>query len=520
MIASSVFILISCILILVYYWCKYTFSYWQRKGIPYIKPTPIIGNTKEAFLLKTHFGLHISDIYNDPKMSSEPVVGIYVFNQPALIIREPELLKSILIKDFNYFNNRFSRCDPHGDALGNNNLFFARDSYWKELRTKITPVFTSGKIKQMYPLMLEVSSQLEQYLAQKGNNFEAEVKEICALFTTDLIATIAYGINANSLKNPEGEFRRVCRKIFLFDLKRSLEFSIAFFLPKLVTPLRVKIFTAEFSKFLRSTINYVMQERERTGKPRNDLIDILVALKRESSTEGGGKINEAIAKNPDVLIAQAAVFLTAGFETSSTTMQFTLYELAKRPDLQNRLRKEINEALIKDHGNLSYETITSLEYLGMVVDEVLRLYPVLPFLDRQHNKPTGEKSGFSLKPYHNYTLPNDMPVYLPIFGIQRDPKYWPNPNTFDPERFSPENKKLQHSMTYMPFGTGPHNCIGTRIGLLQTKLGLVHIFKNHKVELCAETPTESTFDPKALFLQFENGMPLKVIRDNLYDSNS
>lgn len=74
-------------------------------------------------------------------------------------------------------------------------------------------------------------------------------------------------------------------------------------------------------------------------------------------------------------------------------------------------------------------------------------------------------------------------------------------------------------MTYMPFGTGPHNCIGTRIGLLQTKLGLVHILKNHKVELCSKTPINSTFDPKALFLQYENGMPLTVIRDNLYSKH-
>ena len=68
----------------------------------------------------------------------------------------------------------------------------------------------------------------------------------------------------------------------------------------------------------------------------------------------------------------------------------------------------------------------------------------------------------------------------------------------------------------MPFGTGPHNCIGTRIGLLQTKLGLVHILKNHKFEICAKTPINSTFDPKAIFLQYENGITLNVIRDNLY----
>lgn len=74
-------------------------------------------------------------------------------------------------------------------------------------------------------------------------------------------------------------------------------------------------------------------------------------------------------------------------------------------------------------------------------------------------------------------------------------------------------------MTYLPFGTGPHNCIGSRIGLLQTKIGLVHFLKNHKVEMCKKTPSETTFDPKAFLLQFENGMHLNVIRDNLYEAH-
>lgn len=74
-------------------------------------------------------------------------------------------------------------------------------------------------------------------------------------------------------------------------------------------------------------------------------------------------------------------------------------------------------------------------------------------------------------------------------------------------------------MSYMPFGTGPHNCIGSRIGLLQAKIGLVHFLKNHRVEPCAKTPPATVFDPKAFLLQFEHGMHLNVVRDNLYDKN-
>lgn len=141
----------------LYLWCRHRYSYWQRHGIPYIEPRWLIGNTGNALTLKRNYGLYVSDIYNESKMAKEAVVGMYIFHQPGLVIRDLDLIKSILIKDFNYFANRNAQTDPHIDALAAYNLFFARESIWRDIRNKISPVFTSGKIKQMYPLMLDVS---------------------------------------------------------------------------------------------------------------------------------------------------------------------------------------------------------------------------------------------------------------------------------------------------------------------------------------------------------------------------
>uniref|UniRef100_A0A1B0BSR5 Cytochrome P450 n=1 Tax=Glossina palpalis gambiensis TaxID=67801 RepID=A0A1B0BSR5_9MUSC len=502
------------IVFLLYYRCKYTYSYWLRHGVPQFKPIPFIGDMKEAIMFKRNFGLHVSDIYNEPEMADKPIVGIYIFNQPALIIRDLDLIKSILIKDFNYFSNRYGKCDPHRDALGTYNLFFARDAFWKEMRVKISPVFTSGKIKQMYPLIRQIGCELEDFLAQKSDTFVADLKYISSLYTTDSIATIAFGINANSLKNPNGEFRMHTQSFFSFNFWRFVEFSVCFFLPKLVNIFKVTMFSKKFSKFLRSAINDTIDERDRKGYERNDLIDILVKLRKEAA-EGKHSFTDS-----DFLVAQAGVFLTAGFETSSSTMAFCLYELAKQPNLQEKLRKEIHEALLESNGNLTYEKISSLQYLNMVLEETLRLYPILPFLDRQYQAPSDEKHKIILEPFYNFALRNGTPVYIPIYALQRDPKYWKNPEIFDPERFSAENKKLHHPMTYLPFGTGPHNCIGMRIGLLQSKVGLVHFLKNHHVAACKETPKEAQFNVMGVILQFQNGVHLVVKRDNMYDQIS
>lgn len=266
---------------------------------------------------------------------------------------------------------------------------------------------------------LKVTDKLEDYLSTHQEQSIVDVKRMTMLFNIDLIATIAFGVNANSLIQPDGEFKIQCEDMFKFTFERSIHFSISFFLPKLTKLFRVRVFPKDFTQFIRNTINYVMTERERTGLIRNDLIDILVALKAEAKAN---KDVKHFATNNDVLVAQAAVFLTAGFETSSSTMAFALYELAKHPDLQDRLRQEINTNLRAGNGKLSYEAIHALEYLDMVVNETLRLYPVLPFLDREHFIPANNTKGFSLSPYYNYNLINNMPVYIPVFAIQRDEK--------------------------------------------------------------------------------------------------
>lgn len=95
-------------------------------------------------------------------------------------------------------------------------------------------------------------------------------------------------------------------------------------------------------------------------------------------------------------------------------------------------------------------------------------------------------------------------------------QYWSDPQTFNPERFAPENKKSINPMIYMPFGGGPRNCIGARLGSLQVRACIVHILKNHSVQICPETNLNAEFNAKAFFLQTVDGTHLEVIRDDLY----
>jgi cytochrome P450 family 6 len=170
-------------------------------------------------------------------------------------------------------------------------------------------------------------------------------------------------------------------------------------------------------------------------------------------------------------VAQATQFFLAGFETSSSAITFALYELAVNQDIQRKLRKEIGNVLSRFNGIISYESLKEMEYLDMcvkgeksfiknflsryfsLISETLRKYPVLPFLDRRNN--TDYPIAGS-----DVVLEKGTPIFISLWALHFDSKFYPDPEKFDPTRFTEENVKSRPQFTYLPFGEGPRNCIG------------------------------------------------------------
>ncbi|KAJ9594230.1 hypothetical protein L9F63_014390 [Diploptera punctata] len=482
-----------------YFYFTRNFNFWRDLGVKSVKPVPYLGSIKDVALRKVSVGFFLYDVYK--KYRSEPCVGIYSFNKPVLVAIDNELVKKVLVKDAQVFLDRTLRLDEKKDPLGAKNLFMMRGEKWKHMRNNLSPTFTSGKMKNMFYLMEACAKELDNYLDNAtADGSPVEVKETMARFTTDVIASCAFGIDSNSLKNPNSEFRAELRKVFETTPLKAIRGLLSIFFPLLLKVITIKAIDDNTMNFVRNTLWNTAKEKHEIL--RNDFLDNLRELRNKVKNDKEGPLSKL---EDDDYAAQAFSFLLAGFETSSTTMSFTLYELALHPEIQNKLREEISQVLQKHNNQVTYEAIQEMKYLDMVVNETLRKYPPLPFLDRksatncEFPAPTGRGT---------ITIPAGTGIYIPLLGLHYDPKYYPEPDKFDPERFTDENKRNRPGYTYMPFGEGPRLCIGMRFGLMQTKIGLIHMLTRYELEPCKETKIPLVLNKKAFMLQSVGGIPL------------
>ncbi|CAN7945551.1 unnamed protein product, partial [Ixodes pacificus] len=180
---------------------------------------------------------------------------------------------------------------------------------------------------------------------------------------------------------------------------------------------------------------------------------------------------------PFATVANAELFMISGLETVSSALSFTAHLLAKHQDVQDKLRAEVKLLLEKD-GNFSYDDIFSLQYLKQVIAESSRFYPAQPGNVTRRCVKDFEFDGFR--------IPKDTHVLAPVRVMHHDPRYWVDPEKFNPDRFSPENKSTIEPMAYIPFGIGTRNCPASRLAESMLTLVIAKTVAKFKLYLCDE----------------------------------
>ncbi|XP_072749254.1 cytochrome P450 9e2-like [Anoplolepis gracilipes] len=476
------------------------YNFFKRHGIIHVPSVPILGSVTSVIFRRLSFNDFLHKLYNDNPDAK--YFGLYFTTNPIFLLRDPEIIKSILVKNFKTFPDRIGFADLN-DPLLVNTLFSLREQKWRDVRTLLNPSFTSSKMKMMFTLMSECAVDFANFLTSMTlDKTDMNTKDIFTKYTNDVIATCAFGIKINSMKDPTNKFYTYGNEATNFLETRPIRISLLKTFSTLGRILNIKVIDSHVTDFFKDIIKTTIATRDAENITRPDMIQLIMDIRgKEGRTE----------LDVDDMIAQAFIFFFGGFDTSSTTMSFAAHELAANPDVQTKLRQEIDKVLVESNGEVTYETINRLEYLELVINEVLRLYPPVPALERVCNKAyelppalPGEKS---------FTMKKGMTFWIPLYAIHHDAKYYDDPEKFRPERFL-DNKMYHNSPYYMPFGLGPRMCIAYRFAMLKIKILLFHLLARCELKPCAKTMLPMKFSKKSLTIRPESGFWLNVQRRN------
>ncbi|XP_015379191.1 PREDICTED: probable cytochrome P450 6a13 [Diuraphis noxia] len=483
---------------ITYYFSISTFDKWKKLNVPYIKPIPLFGNFMKVALVKDHPLEFFDKIYY--KFSGLKYGGLFQMRTPYLMIRDPEIIINVLIKDFSYFPDRGIYSDFSNNPLSEN-LFFMENPRWKTIRNKLSPAFTSGKLKIMYDQIKECGTKLMENIDGDlmGTNGEIEVKDTMGKYSTDVIGTCAFGLKLNAISNDENPFRKYGKSIFIPSMRMLFRELCLMVTPTLLKVVRVKDFPPEATDFFHEAFKETLTYRIENKIVRNDFVNCLMQARNDLTLNTNLPKEEKFSESQ--IVANAFVMFAAGFETTSGTLSYILYELALNVPVQEKVRQEFQLNLSKNNGQIDNEFLTGLNYMEMVIAETLRMYPPLIALFRKASK--------TYRLSDDLILEKGQKIVIPIYSLHFDSNYYPDPKKFDPERFSPEEKAKRPSGVYLPFGDGPRACIGKRFAELEIKLALVEILSKFEVLPCKKTVIPLKYSKKVLTLMPEHGIWLK-----------
>ena len=235
------------------------------------------------------------------------------------------------------------------------------------------------------------------------------------------------------------------------------------------------------SQEARDILKSIANTRKASGVKHNDLLDMLLDARYEDGS----------AMEEDQLVDELLIIFTAGHETTSNALTFTFQLLAKHPEWQDKIYNEVTANADLD----LMQQVTTFKITQQVIEESMRLYPPVYFLDRVNKTPDT---------FNGMEFPAGCNLLFSVFEMHRHKELWDNPEEFLPERFADGGRKF--SAFYFPFGAGPRKCIGNNFAMFEMIIAVAELVRNYKFTAefdDIEITPLITLKPKNAFLRFE-----------------
>lgn len=504
-------------------------------------PWPIFGtNIYYAIYNKIELDLHWKKKYGR-------TFGLYEGYSPILRTTDADVIKQVFIKKFQ------SMTDRNGQFIMQENprnwLLWSRGDLWNNQRALISPMFSASKMRLMMSTMSDCVERFSDQVNKRARSLKKNTfdKFDLSSLTLDVIASSFFGLKLNTYNADirQDEFVKRAFKFADFDIIR---FIIWLFVPrKLAAALKFDLLGPETYQYFYTLSQKIINQRRMQPKDasskRQDVIQALIDAKLPETDEkvytqlddkeahySAAKNHQELAKDlrkqtaasklfrgfSDLEICGQMTFMfIAGFETTASTLAFSLVVLANEPDVKEKVYKEMLDTFgekgerFEDKQQRDEETtgdkytsLLNLRQLDAFLSEVLRLYSPLI----EHNRTVTDPQGVELTLDETRTLylPRGVPVSVNGFVLQRDEEYFEEPNEFKMERFYSENREKYNKGAFMPFGLGPRYCAGMRFALLEIKVALTKILLNYDILPAKGSHYPPKFRQNAVFLQFEN----------------
>ena len=433
------------------------------------KGEPIFGASRKYADDPFAFIEALEDVYGDVARFDMGPMDTYM-------IADPTAIEQILVSEAERFRKPDFQDDALGDLLGDGLLLSSGDT-WQKQRELANPAFQMGRLMGMADRVTgHAESMVERWAP--GQRVDAEME--MARVTLDVILDLMMGVELS-----EGRVRTVQNQ--LEPLGRRFEPDpLRFAMPDWV-PMPGDEEYDSAVETLDGILEEIIEARRGTEGP-SDIDRVGGGTSGGASDDGDvpmdflsillrarGRGEQTSRQLRDELMTM----LLAGHDTTALTLTYTWFLLSEHPEAKRRVRAEVDEVVGDERPNMDH--VREFEYLEWVINEAMRLYPPVFTIFRTPRESV-ELSG--------YEMPAGATLMLPQWGVHRSERFWDDPTTFDPERFSPERRADRPRFAFFPFGGGPRHCIGKHLSLLEAKLIVATVVGEYDLVFEGETPLE------------------------------
>ena len=476
---------------------------------PPVHPFPLVGHSKVVLDLdrrKSEFGTYalvyqmLMGVYC--LYGNEKLLRMWLGFRPFVVLFDPDSVEAVLSS--NVLTEKSIEYNWLKPWLGEG-LVTSDKSKWKQRRKVLTPAFHFKILQDFLPVMNEQADILVRKITtlhrEGKTNPYPNLLELLTLCTLDTICETAMGTSVNAQTSDQSDYVKSLHQVSQLMIYRLTR---PWFWPDVT--FYASSHGRKFKKCLKNMHDFaakVIQERKKVWINNNKH---LLASEDEkdkkdpedfSETSKGGKrlvfldlllhqhlVNHSLTE--DDMREEVETFMFAGHDTTAMAISWTLYMLGLHPEIQDKVRQEVdaifdeeeaslqtseqqnnnnegdaNQSTQSTHTNVTEEMMKKMKYLDCVLKEIQRVYPTAPFIGREVTEET-EICG--------YLIPKGTGAGVLTFLLHRNPKCFPNPEKFDPDRFLPENCIGRHPYAYVPFSAGPRNCIGQKFALSEQKI--------------------------------------------------